>query len=220
MVFLFKTLLLIAFFLLSSCSINRPVQDIYQEAASAVVHIDTEDGSCSGYHVGDGFIITAAHCIDTPIEIEVTVDYYTKIKFFKTLLVDHKTDTGIIWTPEFKYLPALDFADSEPEVGEAINVIGFPGHLRKRTVDLGYVTAIDIVNGVKIILGSGNAFPGESGGPALNGKGFVMGTVSAVSINILRFNNNTPIQRDVSIFIDKDEIIRLLKKVREKHAKK
>jgi serine protease Do len=189
----------------SSCNLSRSVKDLYIESGPAVLLLETESGHCSSFHIGNGLILTAAHCIDGQGLEVVHLDKETHIKHPTVLLDNDEQDIAILSVPEAKNLPFAVLGEL-PSIGERLTTIGFPGYWNDKTIDVGYVIGIGVLDNTSVVFGSGNAFPGESGGPVLDERGFVVGLVSRISPRGIMYMDGRHLHRDVSVFIAVDQI--------------
>lgn len=189
----------------SSCILSRSVKDIYAESSPAVFLLEKADGYCSSFHVGNGLVVTAAHCIDGE-EFTIHADAETHIPNPKVLLDDDEFDVALLQVPEVKERIFLIFGGSDVPVGERLTTIGFPGYLRQKTVDVGYVISTGSIGKEDIIFGSGNAYPGESGGPVLNEFGQVVGIVSRIRPDGHVYQSGRHLHRDISVFVSSDTV--------------
>jgi S1-C subfamily serine protease len=211
-----KKLLLILLLVLSvsctSCSFTRSVRDLFAESSPAVFMLEMEDGYCSSFHIGNGIVLTAAHCLREGTSALILNEDHKVLNPQVLLDDDEKTDIGILLVPEIKNFPFVVLG-SAPSIGERLTTIGFPGYWRKKTIDIGYVLGLGLVDEVPIVFGSGNAFPGESGGPVLDERGFVIALVSGISPRGITFFTGQHLHRDVSILISVDAIKEKVNKV-------
>jgi S1-C subfamily serine protease len=189
----------------SSCILSRSVKDLYHESNKSVYLIEQIDGYCSSFHVGNGLVLTAGHCIDGP-EFIVHADKNTHIQNPIVVVDDDETDIAILYIPEVKNRSFLFLSSSNVEIGERLTVIGFPSYLGHKTIDIGYVIGTGFINKTPIIFGSGNSFPGESGGPVLNELGQVVGIVSKVRPSGHTYASGSHIHRDISAFVASDVV--------------
>lgn len=209
--------ILLAFILLltiscTSCALSRSIKDLYQESSSAVLYLENGDSSCSSFHIGNGIIITAAHCVGAQVpweeagELSIHIDSVLVVHNPKVLLDDNEHDIAILNVPEARKLPFLVLGNI-PQTGERLTTIGYPGWWDgKKTFDIGYVLGNDFLEGTLVIFGSGNAFPGESGGPVLDERGFVVGIASRISPRGIMWPGGRHLHRDVSIFVSSEEL--------------
>lgn len=203
---LLLSLLLILTISCTSCFLSRSVKDLYNESAPAVFLLEIKDtGHCSSFHIGEGLVLTAAHCVsDREIEI-IHLDEETTVVAPRVLFDNDQQDIAILLVPEAKDFPTAVLGDV-PQVGERLTTIGFPGYWPLKTIDVGYVIGLGILDETSVIFGNGNAYPGESGGPVLDERGFVVGLVSRISLRGIMYSDGRHEHRDVSVFIAADQL--------------
>ena len=184
------------------------------------------NGSCTVFHIGNGRLLTAAHCFDplyltlyTNKEEESFMDtyfnhqitdahghVYKKIKLLKynishdMVLLQVEGFDGralAIWNPSL---------DGTPEVGDRIISLGYPGYFaRKFTFEIGLIKSISFMktglgHDGPFILSKGTLFPGYSGGPTLsmeNGKVIGLNHAGA-SIPVFGGRDSVPLSLAIS----------------------
>lgn len=190
----------------TSCVFSRSVKELFAESGPAVFLLETDDGNghCSSFHIGNGIVLTAAHCISEKSEILHLGENET-VRDPRVLLVDAQSDIAVLHVPEAG-ISEFAVLGEVPPIGERLVTIGFPGYFESKTIDIGYVIGLGNLDGVPVIFGSGNAFPGESGGPVLDEHGFVVGIVSKISLRGIVYPTGHHIHRDVAVFMSVDVI--------------
>jgi len=168
------------------------VQRVYEHVSPATVLIKTEDSAASGFIVrSNGTIVTAFHVIDGADRVAVKMQSGEIFDNVVLLAKDERRDIAIIKVPGFQ-LPAVDLGNSnELQPGQHIIVIGNPLGLEelRATVTDGIISGIrDFGSGYRLIQITAAISPGNSGGPALNDQGEVIGIavfklVSGESLN-------------------------------------
>jgi serine protease Do len=143
----------------------------------------TITGVGSGFFISaDGYAVTNNHVVDSAESVQVTTDDGT-IYTAKVVGTDPKTDLALIKVDGKKDFPYVKFADHEPRVGDWVVAVGNPFGLGG-TVTAGIVSA----NGRNI---GSNAYDdyiqidapinkGNSGGPAFDASGNVIGVNTAI----------------------------------------
>jgi serine protease Do len=135
----------------------------------------------SGFFIQkDGYAVTTNHVIEHTSSIEISAD---DGKVYPARLVgsDPKTDLALIKVDGGGEFPAVRFADKTPRVGEWVLAIGNP-------FGLGGTVTAGIVSGRARDIGVGDDFlqidapinQGNSGGPAFDLNGEVIGVTSAI----------------------------------------
>lgn len=196
-----------------SCLTPRNIKDIYIESESAVYLLEDEGGGkCTSFHIGDGYLLTAAHCIKHEkkwIVIEkneVTIPVNpVAIKLIK--------DIALFQVPELKNTNYLVLGENY-SIGQQITVIGFPGYTNLKIVDVGHLIGLhnDPEQGL-LIIGDGNLWPGESGGPLFDERGFVIGLAKGVFVHNHQFKPDVEIQKRSSVFVSTKEIKEVIKDI-------
>lgn len=162
------------------------VQEVTAGASDAVVRIETDLGSGSGFIISSGgLIMTNNHVIREAEEITVYLKdgtSYTATVKARDLL----RDLALIEI-EATGLPYLQMGGtSDVGLGQQVVVLGYPLGTENLTVTSGLISAIDYDPGRNIAwLQTDSAVnPGNSGGPLLNLQGRVVGVVSAKIVGV------------------------------------
>lgn len=144
-------------------------------------------GNGTGFFISNtGLIATNYHVIEDANEIEVVVNYKSRVIKFagKVILSDKVNDLSIIKVDGFnKDLPyVLDFSLSK--VGENVFTLGYPKALNLLGKEVKYTNGVISsktgVNGdISTYQTNVAVQPGNSGGPLFNNKGDVIGIISA-----------------------------------------
>lgn len=163
-----------------------------EDATQSVVQVVATDGSGygsgssgSGWVAAPETVITNAHVIAESAQVAVRQEGAWQGYETKVLTVDQTNDVAVLEVDGLD-LPVLPVA--EPESGESVAIVGYPygGPLDAEPGRIGgtsqAITRDAYGNGpVNRYITSirGEANPGNSGGPAVNGEGEVVGTVFA-----------------------------------------
>ena len=177
-------------------SFEDPVKKIIHKGLQSSCTIFAKDGknqwSGSGFHIGMGMIVTAAHVVpaDQPVnEIDITFDGKS---FYKAsvLLSDKNYDAAILsCKPIEKMIPSLKLGNSNTiEVGDIVAVIGSPEGFHD-TATVGRVSNVHQTLGESapslawqdIIFVDADILEGSSGGMVIGMDGFVYGLVMGVT---------------------------------------
>jgi len=177
--------------------IEDPVKKIIQMGLQSSCSIYVRSSSSksqwsgSGFHVGNGLIVTAGHVvpIDTEI-IDINISFDNKQNFpAKVLKSDPNIDAGVIYCEAARSFPALQLGDSDTlEKGDLVAVIGAPEGFHDTTT-VGRVTNIHQGLGQSapsqawndIIFVDADIMEGSSGGMVLGTDGLVYGLVMGVT---------------------------------------
>jgi serine protease Do len=140
-------------------------------------------GQGSGFFISaDGFAVTNNHVVDGADKVEVTTDDGTVYKA-KVIGTDARTDLALIKVESGSNFPFAKLSDGNPRIGDWVLAVGNPFGLGG-TVTAGIVSARgrDIGNGPydDFIQIDAPVNKGNSGGPAFNTEGEVMGVNTAI----------------------------------------
>ena len=143
----------------------------------------TVTGEGSGFFISaDGYAVTNNHVVDHAKTVQVTTDDGAVYKG-KVVGTDPKTDLALIKVDADKSLPYVKFAENDPRVGDWVVAVGNPFGLGG-TVTAGIVSARgrDIGSGPydDYIQIDAPMNKGNSGGPAFNMDGNVIGVNTAI----------------------------------------
>lgn len=183
---------------------DDPMRDVIRigQKASCTVSVVTpkEYATGSGFHVGHGLIVTAAHVIgeySPSVSINITFD---GISMYPAKLVSSNKDLdiAIIYLPKIKeHVGKIEFGNSNlVERGDMIAVIASPEGFHD-TSTVGRITNIHQSPEIDgntpawndLILTDIDLLPGSSGGMALNQDGKLIGMV----LGILDRTGQTPL---------------------------
>ena len=140
-------------------------------------------GQGSGFFISaDGFAVTNNHVVDGADKVEVTTDD-GKTFSAKVIGTDARTDLALIKVEGGSNFPFAKLSDGKPRIGDWVLAVGNPFGLGG-TVTAGIVSASgrDIGNGPydDFIQIDAPVNKGNSGGPAFNTEGEVMGVNTAI----------------------------------------
>jgi serine protease Do len=140
-------------------------------------------GQGSGFFISaDGFAVTNNHVVDGANKVEVTTDD-GKTYSAKVIGTDARTDLALIKVEGSSNFPFAKLADGKPRIGDWVLAVGNPFGLGG-TVTAGIVSAMgrDIGNGPydDFIQIDAPVNKGNSGGPAFNVDGDVVGVNTAI----------------------------------------
>jgi len=140
-------------------------------------------GQGSGFFISaDGYAVTNNHVVDGADKVEVTTDD-GKVYKAKVIGTDARTDLALIKVEGGSNFPFAKLSDGKPRIGDWVLAVGNPFGLGG-TVTAGIVSASgrDIGNGPydDFIQIDAPVNKGNSGGPAFNTEGEVMGVNTAI----------------------------------------
>jgi serine protease Do len=161
--------------LVQGAAINalRPV-----DTTAATVLIDTGEGKGSGVHIGGGYIVTAAHVVDTAAGNTITVRYEGgEAAGWSAQVVgyDKKHDLALLHIEDTSG-PSASISCEATKIGQSIQIVGNP-------LDMEFIHTFGRVgSGVRAMAHWAEAFignavtgPGNSGGPVFDARGRVVG---------------------------------------------
>jgi serine protease Do len=162
---------------------DSPLRDFFDQFKHGQPERRPTRAQGSGFLISaDGYIVTNHHVADKADEIEITFENEEKYKA-KVIGSDSRTDMALLKIESKKQFKSwLDFADSPPRVGDWVLAVGNPFGLGG-TVTAGIVSAAgrDIGSGPYDFLQIDAAVNrGNSGGPAVNLDGKVIGVNTAI----------------------------------------
>lgn len=177
--------------------IDDPVKEIIQLGLQSSCSIYVRSNSSksqwsgSGFHVGNGLIVTAGHVVPLNTDIsDVNVSFDNK-QFFPASVIksDPDIDAGAIYCEAAKSFPALQLGDSDTlEKGDIVAVIGAPegfhdtttvGRISNLHQGLGQGAPSQAWN--DIIFVDADIMEGSSGGMVIGTDGLVYGLVMGVT---------------------------------------
>ncbi|MBV9530633.1 MAG: trypsin-like peptidase domain-containing protein, partial [Bradyrhizobium sp.] len=140
-------------------------------------------GQGSGFFISaDGFAVTNNHVVDGASKVEVTTDD-GKTYSAKVIGTDARTDLALVKVESGSNFPFAKLAEGKPRIGDWVLAVGNPFGLGG-TVTAGIVSAMgrDIGNGPydDFIQIDAPVNKGNSGGPAFNTEGDVVGVNTAI----------------------------------------
>ena len=140
-------------------------------------------GQGSGFFISaDGYAVTNNHVVDGASKVEVTTDD-GKSYSAKVIGTDARTDLALIKVEGRTDFPFARLSDGKPRIGDWVLAVGNPFGLGG-TVTAGIVSAVgrDIGNGPydDFIQIDAPVNKGNSGGPAFNTEGDVLGVNTAI----------------------------------------
>jgi serine protease Do len=132
----------------------------------------------------DGYILTAQHVVDKAKEIEVRLADLQRMPA-KLIAADSQVDLALLKVDTQHELPVLSLGDSDAvKVGDLGVVFGYPFG-RESSMSLGIISragrTYEDSAGYDLIQTDAGAYPGGSGGPLLNAKGYVIGMIVMAS---------------------------------------
>jgi len=177
--------------------VEDPVKEVIQLGLQSSCSIYVRSNSSksqwsgSGFHIGNGLIVTAGHVVPLDTEIsDVNISFDNK-QFFpaSVLKSDPNIDAGAIYCEAAKSFPSLKLGDSDTlDKGDIIAVIGAPegfhdtatvGRISNLHQGLGQGAPSQAWN--DIIFVDADIMEGSSGGMVIGTDGLVYGLVMGVT---------------------------------------
>lgn len=143
--------------------------------ATAFVKVVDEGGHGSGVHIGNGYILTAAHVADDFKDMTI-VDTLGVKRTAKTLWQNVAEDVALMRVEGFDGLAAAQLDCSPSPVGQRISAVGNPRDLDNVTMYGRVASDVRTIgpwrHGIAVDM---TIIPGMSGGAVLNDAGSVVG---------------------------------------------
>ena len=176
--------------------IEDPIKEItnlgLQSSCTIVVNHSRSQWSGSGFHIGNGYIVTAAHVTPPDMQsIDINITFDNK-NYFKAEVVSSspEVDVAILSCPDIiKSIPGLSLGDSDTlEIGDLVIVISAPEGFHD-TATYGRISNIHQTLGENaptsawqdIIFIDADIMEGSSGGMVIGTDGLVYGIVMGVT---------------------------------------
>jgi len=171
--------------------VKKIIQTGLQSSCSVYVSSGKKQWSGSGFYIGDGIIITAAHVVPEDEQItELKVTFDNKNFLPASVLISEKRiDSAALECPGAKSYPAIPIGDSDKiEIGDIVAVIGAPEGFHD-TATVGRVSNIHQTLGPAapstawrdIIFVDADILEGSSGGMVIGIDGKVYGLIMGVT---------------------------------------
>lgn len=163
-------------------------QTVLERHKSSVLRVytsscDAGPGVGTGFVVGDDLVMTAAHVVDEASMATIQLSDGTSLAT-QLVAVDEGTDSALLRTSGPLDATALDLAPGYPTHGAELVLLGYPFNEPSIVMSDGLVSALhhDVDYGDRLVrdtfITNAATNPGNSGGPALDASGNVIGLVS------------------------------------------
>lgn len=174
----------------SGCSLPGQSYPEQRDLLGATVAlVDELDGNiyCAGVHLGNGRILTAAHCVTDDSGFEEQLVFVQGVEEDGTLaahdtLVDHVDvvqDVAVLSVQDgYRPREALELAGSVPYIQESVWACGHPWGLGWSITRGEVVFQRRVTDGMVWIHADIAVDPGNSGGPLVNADGEIVGITS------------------------------------------
>lgn len=152
-------------------------EEIAEIAIPATVTIVSDAGGGSGFHIGEGMVVTNHHVVDGSASLDVISHDGKDYQVTGVYAYDIALDIAVLAVPNLD-IPSLDFAEDEVRVGEDVVAVGSPLGILGSTVTSGIISArrdISDLSTTPVLQTTASLNPGNSGGPLLNKQGLVIG---------------------------------------------
>jgi S1-C subfamily serine protease len=154
---------------------------VVRDAAKQVPRLEMQapgadkPGTCSGIVINAelGFILTAAHCVDTE-KVAVTVNG----RHAEVVRSNRLLDLAVLKT-DVKDEKTIYLADADAPVGEEVSVCGYAFGFTKIVCQFGHVAQLENGETKSTLLNIDLIF-GDSGGAAINARGELIGVNSFI----------------------------------------
>lgn len=171
--------------------IKKIIQKGLQASCSIYVNHKNSKWSGSGFHIGNGLIVTAAHVIPPELTLDVDITFDNKTLYKATVVAaEPNFDAGILSCPQImNSIPTVELGDSNNvEVGDIVAVIGSPEGFHD-TATVGRITNVHQSLGQAaptpawrdIIFIDADILEGSSGGMVIGTDGKVYGLIMGVT---------------------------------------
>ena len=179
----------------SETKYEDPVKKIIQKGLQSSCSIYVQHGkskwSGSGFHIGNGILVTAGHVVPPELTYEIDITFDNKSYFKATVLASEANyDAAILSCPQISELiPKVELGDSNTvEIGDIVAVIGSPEGFHD-TATVGRITNIHQTLGESapspawrdIIFIDADILEGSSGGMVIGTDGKVYGIIMGVT---------------------------------------
>jgi hypothetical protein len=177
----------------------QDASSIYQTAVRSTVTIKTNNGTGSGFFIGNHMLITCFHVIEGSNEVYFyTNNSEVSYPIEEYVKVDVDSDLILLSTGEYNGTP-LKVSIISPKPGQKVYTIGSPLGWDFSISD-GIVSGLRKINGIELIQITAPISPGNSGGPVLDQFGALLG----VSVG------NIPDAQNLNFCIPKSRVESLL----------
>lgn len=179
-----SVLLCVCLFLCVSIGLYLTYHHEKPTGSASTVKITVGSGHGSGVHIGDGYIITAAHVVDgaQKVGVKFRLPYATFDAEAEVLWSNAAHDVALLWVGIGK-MPSSRISCEDLSIGQPVEAVGNPGPL-EFVHSYGRISS-DIQERARwkrSIIASLAIAPGSSGGPVLDMRGRLVGIVVGVAL--------------------------------------
>ncbi len=154
------------------------LEEVVRRSLPAVVSLRAGSTNGSGFFVSDDTVLTNEHVVAAQTSVMIRLHNGTQVTGY--VATRHPaTDLAIVKVPSGFVAPArLNLGrSSEVQVGQEVVAIGSPLGI-EGTVTRGIISAVRSLDGVTLLQTDAAVNPGNSGGPLLDRRGFVVGVTT------------------------------------------
>lgn len=171
--------------------VKKIIQKGLQSSCSIYVQHESAKWSGSGFHIGNGLVVTAAHVIPPDLNLSIDISFDNKNFYKATAVVSESNyDAGILSAPQISnIIPVVELGNSDTlEVGDIVAVIGSPEGFHD-TATVGRITNTHQTLGESapspawrdIVFIDADILEGSSGGMVIGTDGKVYGIIMGVT---------------------------------------
>lgn len=205
-------------FLLSLTAVGQVKNwdQVYEQSKASIPLLISKSGICSGALIEKDLILTAAHCVYGLRPVSVT--WSDKLGVYEpgtTIAMDDEVDLAFVRIqPSSRKTLSLVAKEHSLKVGQSIATIGHPTSPSMKKKDPGfynedetYLLSTGVVSGIaeNDYITDMSVSPGNSGGPAFNQEGQVVGVVSRKRVG-LGVGNIGYVVREAEVHLLKDKV--------------
>lgn len=169
-----KSLFLLFLLFLSGCAHTVNLTD-------SIWKVESGEGSCTGFQVHGGYIVTSAHCVLDKTDIVFRKDSTVVVGELRRL--DEESDVAIFFSDALATSGGLRVACYSPQFNNPLIALGYPGALGGVLYSAN-ISLIDVDPAHSFFVRSldGKVWQGMSGGPLVDEHGNVFAVITGFQI--------------------------------------
>ena len=148
----------------------------HADPRESIYRLGGPTGTGTGVMVAPGFMVTAAHVVESG---DMMVDTGRGVTDMEVIYADQFNDLAVLKVE--LDCPCATLAEAQPVITSAVMAVGFPIGLPHRVFTMGFIQAVDTADGT--ILHTANTVGGMSGGGLFNRAGRLVGLNQATSMD-------------------------------------